>query len=265
MRFVCFLLCLLAVPPCVAKGSQRQMWYAFDPEKGCESLGKIYDAMPYTEGSSTPPALLKALRTRFHDARLTPLLDTFGKARGRPVNMKDRTLEYYTRSNAYSLTANAGHINIALLDASLCRKLGGLPIEPEQWLASHPARGKDWDYTTAIPPDSWFEVGAEHASFAASNDLKDKSFVAISEGMAMYRTGNRYHPEPGKRAYLVRGIRADKAGTHKLYLKDGVLYVLHPASKGKARLRFAPLVVNLPAPPKAIVVMQQPRAKSRRA
>lgn len=256
MRALCLLFALMAAPACAAA---QPKWYALGPEEGCISLSEIHAAWPATEGSWTPPALLNALRAKHRDAELTPLLKAFGKERPRAGKAREPALKYYTRSNAFLLTAGAGRIRISLLDAPLCAKLGALPPEPEQWLAARPPRRDALRASAEVPHASWYEVTAEHAKFAATHDLGKQGFVAVSDGMAAYRTGERYRPEPGKQAYLVRGVKAGKGDAHRLFFKNGVLYVMHPAPRRNAHLRFSPIVVNLPAAPRKVVVLQQTR------
>lgn len=88
----------------------------------------------------------------------------------------------------------------------------------------------------------------------ALDRLKDQDFIELTDGLAIYYAGHSYHPRDGSKAYLVRGAFANYTGQFSLFFKDGDLLIQHMSLGRNAVPQFCPLIVQLPTPPKRILV-----------
>lgn len=264
------LLCLPALFIAPACRAEAPDWFVLNKEVGCERLVEVHDYLPYTRGQWTPAGMFEALNRQYRDARMTPFIDAVAEDRKESGEAETADAREYfsrfTKTNAILVTSKAGGVELMLFERSLCRTLGILPMEPEQWLAEPaPWQGK-WQGGTEIPPErhyeasaqGWYEKPAEgwfHGKFVAEQKLKDTSFIEIGDDVGFY-AGAQYKPEPGTRPYLVRGVMTGDVPRHRVIFKDGHLFVIAQGPRDGA-LRFAPLVVNLPSAPASVVVLRQ--------
>jgi hypothetical protein len=124
--------------------------------------------------------------------------------------------------------------------------------QPSQWLADSekerlPSGGEE------VPESSWYEVRTTRVAVAIQ-ELRRVSFIELTMKQAADLAGAHYAIEPGKHAYLFRGLYAN-LGEHRLTLKNGILIVLHESLGHSSVPQFSPLVVNLPAPPTRVVTV----------
>lgn len=258
MRHVCALLALFA-PAAALADAQGQRWYMLNKDAACEPLAEIHNSLSGLSGNWGPDDLLKVLREQYPDARLASLLDAADKKKPPSKTAAAPSAahqKYLTPANAKTLTANDGQLAITLYNWELCSKLGILPDAADQWLTLPPDADDALAGGEEIPRANWFAVNDERLK-EATNALKQKSFSELSESWAAFIAERRYMPEPDKHTFLVRGIRNDNAGAHKLVLRDGVLYVIFLSAGHDDHLSYAPLLVNLPEAPQAVAVLVQ--------
>lgn len=245
MRRLFLLIVLLMTQPCLA---DEPKWYALNRENGCQSMTEVHESWPFLSGYWTPTALFNVLNSKYHDAKLTP--SEVPKDAGDVYNK-------FTKSNALVISSRAGMVELPLMTADLCKEMGVLPVEPEQWL-SEPSKTQAPETEQAfVSPTSWYQVSVTMLKHATEK-LKENSFIELHEEMGQFYAGPHYAAENNKRSYLVRGLFASNMGQHMLFFKDGVLFVVYQTIGGigdeKPLPHFSPLVVNLPAKLKSIVV-----------
>lgn len=88
----------------------------------------------------------------------------------------------------------------------------------------------------------------------ALDRLKDKEFIELTNELAVYYAGHSYKPHDGAKAFLVRGAFANYSGEFSLFFKRGNLLIQHMSLGQNATPQFCPLIVQLPSPPKKVLI-----------
>jgi hypothetical protein len=104
-----------------------------------------------------------------------------------------------------------------------------------------------------IANDRFYECNITKLGTALDR-LKDKEFIELTDELAIYYAGHPYKPREGSKAYLVRGAFANYTGQFSLFSKDGDLLIQHMSLGRNAIPQFCPLIVQLPSPPKRILI-----------
>jgi hypothetical protein len=104
-----------------------------------------------------------------------------------------------------------------------------------------------------IAADRFYECSITKLGTALDR-LKDREFIELTDELAIYYAGHSYRPRDGSKAYLVRGAFANYTGQFSLYFEDGNLLIQHMSLGRNAVPQFCPLIVQLPSPPKKILI-----------
>lgn len=110
----------------------------------------------------------------------------------------------------------------------------------------------EYSQSDKLDPRMWWEVKVSRLGLAVS-ELENEPFRLLSEVEAA-SFADRYVAEPGKRAYLVRGMYSNYTGAFSLYWSDRILIVSHGSLGATGNPEPCPLVVNLPEAPKGIIL-----------
>lgn len=153
-----------------------------------------------------------------------------------------------------------------LLPILLCILVcAGCVTEPPLVESSHQNPAEKWITPTGKIPDGLAEANNQipdkhfyECKIAqlgtAINRLKKVSFIELSDGLAEFYAGHSYRPRKGTTAYLVRGALANFTGEFTLYFNDGNLLIQHHSLGRNAIPQFCPLIVQLPKPPKMVLI-----------
>ncbi|MDA7881414.1 hypothetical protein N9A94_03840 [Akkermansiaceae bacterium] len=128
-----------------------------------------------------------------------------------------------------------------------------------------PPKAADWVTPSANIPSSLAQEDNQMAEDrfyecsitklgTALDRLKDKEFLELTDELAVYYAGHSYRAREGTKAYLVRGAFANYTGQFSLFFKDGELLIQHMSLGRNATPQFCPLIVQLPSPPKKILI-----------
>lgn len=88
----------------------------------------------------------------------------------------------------------------------------------------------------------------------AVDRLATVDFLELSEELATYYAGHSYTSRKGFTAYLVRAVFANDTGQFTLFYDDGNLLIRHRSLGNAFTPRHCPLIVQLPTPPKSVVI-----------